>query len=99
MKLALSTVIAIFTITIASPALAAPPESVVIKSKKGDITFPHKEHMKQGCKSCHAEPTGGKIELANMVAGHKLCGTCHEEKKGGPSPKNKDDCAKCHAAK
>ncbi len=93
MKLALTTLIAAFALAIAAPVLAAPPpETVVIPSKNGDITFPHKAHMKQGCKACHpAKPE--KITFANKEEGHKLCGSCHAEKKAGPQEK---ECAKCH---
>ncbi len=93
MKLALSTFIAAVALVIAAPVLAAPPpETVVLPAKNGDVTFPHKAHQKQGCKSCHpGKPE--KITFENKDAAHKLCQGCHEEKKAGPQ---KTECVKCH---
>jgi hypothetical protein len=50
----------------------------------------HQEKLKD-CKLCH-EKGPGKIEgFSGMSAGHKLCKSCHEAKKVGPTK-----CAECH---
>ncbi len=94
MKLALSSLIAAVVLVIAAPVLAAPPPvEVVYKAKNGDVTFPHKEHQKQGCKSCHTTPKPEKIAIEGKDAAHKFCQGCHEEKQKGPQ---KTECVKCH---
>ncbi len=92
MKLAHS-ILAAVAVFAASAAFAAPPETVTLKAKQGDITFNHKAHQKQGCKNCHGPGKPEKIKFENKEQAHKLCAGCHDEKKQGPQAK---DCTGCH---
>ena len=68
-------------------------DDITLPAKNGNITFPHKMHQEKlkDCKLCH-EKGPGKIEgFSGMSAGHKLCKSCHEAKKVGPTK-----CAECH---
>lgn len=83
-------------------SLAAPPVSVVLKSKLGDVTFPHQRHERivSNCETCHhmGVEAGGcsACHLSNPEAPkpkeayHRLCKGCHAEKRG-PS-----GCKDCH---
>ena len=84
------------------PLQAATPVDVVIKSKLGNVTFPHRVHEKivANCETCHhmGVAAGGCIRCHNTHpdaprakdALHRLCKGCHAEKKG-PS-----GCKDCH---
>jgi predicted CXXCH cytochrome family protein len=77
------------TLSCAVAAMAA--DSVVLNAKNGNVTFNHKAHSgKIDCKTCHGEGTPAKIALDKDKA-HKLCKSCHEEKKAGPTK-----CGECH---
>ncbi|BDG07646.1 cytochrome c3 family protein [Anaeromyxobacter paludicola] len=78
-------------LVIAAPVFAAPPESVTLKAKNGDVQFPHKTHQALGCKKCH-EGAPKKIEFTKDSA-HKLCISCHTEMSKGPGEKA---CTQCH---
>lgn len=93
MKTILSAIVAAAFLVTASTAMAAPPETVVLKAKDGNVTFNHKLHMKQGCKNCHGAGAPAKIELGKDKA-HKLCIDCHTEKAKGPADAKK--CDGCH---
>ncbi|BDG10482.1 cytochrome c3 family protein [Anaeromyxobacter paludicola] len=75
----------------ATAALAAPPTTVTLPAKNGNVTFDHKAHQTQGCKKCH-EGAPKKLELTKETA-HKLCWSCHAEQQKGPTEKN---CTQCH---
>lgn len=78
----------------AAPALAAtPPVVATLPAKNGNVQFPHKEHMKLGCKKCHETMPPQKIEL-NKEKAHKLCWSCHQEMGKGPNGKTCTDCHK-----
>ena len=60
----------------------APPETVVLKAKKGDVTFPHKKHVdeyKVKCRTCHHKMDTDKDKMS--------CRSCHGAKKQGDVPK------------
>ncbi len=92
----------LLTILTPSPLLAAPPVEVVLKSKLGNVTFPHQRHEKivSNCETCHhmGVAAGGCIKCHSTHpeapkakdAFHRLCKGCHAEKKG-PS-----GCKDCH---
>ena len=88
-------IVALLVVAFAGTAFAAPPETVVMKNNKGDVTFPHKKHEAAGvlkdCKACHTEATGGKIAKMGMKTGHDKCKTCHGDMKKGPTA-----CGDCH---
>lgn len=71
---------------------AAPPDSVTLKAKNGNVTFDHKKHSADpaSCKGCHGEGTPAKLTLGKEAA-HKLCKDCHTAKKKGPTK-----CGECH---
>lgn len=83
-------------------SLAATPDTVVMKSKLGDITFPHLRHERlvSNCETCHhmGVAAGSCITCHNQNpeapkakdAFHRLCKGCHADKKG-PS-----GCKDCH---
>jgi len=75
----------------ATAALAAPPATVTLNARNGNVTFDHKAHQVQGCKKCH-EGAPKKLELTKDSA-HKLCLSCHTELKKGPGEKA---CTQCH---
>ncbi len=96
MKKILTALFAVSSLAVASAAIAAaPPASVTLKAKSGDVTVDHKAHGKQGCKSCH-EGKPAKFDLDKEKA-HKLCHDCHVAKKAGPQDEKK--CADCHKKK
>lgn len=73
----------------ASAVMAA--DTVVLKAKNGDVTFNHKKHGQvAACKDCHGDKAPGKLALGKDAA-HKLCKSCHEAKKTGPTK-----CGECH---
>jgi hypothetical protein len=76
---------------IATPAFAsAPPATITLKAKNGNVTLDHKNHMEMlECKICH-EGKPGKFQL-DKEKGHKLCKGCHQEKGMGPTK-----CNECH---
>ncbi len=86
-KLLLAAALAVFSV---STSMAA--DTIVLKAKIGDVTFPHKMHqeMLTDCKVCH-EKEPGKIEGFGKDSAHKLCKGCHEAKKQGPVK-----CYDCH---
>ncbi len=83
-------------------SLASTPEMIVLKSKLGNITFPHLRHeqMSSNCETCHhmGVAAGGCSHCHNnnpeapkaKDAYHRLCKGCHAEKRG-PS-----GCGDCH---
>lgn len=82
---------AIMVVFAASGAMAAAPETVVMKAKNGDVTFNHTKHSAgMDCKTCHGEGAPAKLTLGKDAA-HKLCKGCHETKKAGPTK-----CGDCH---
>jgi len=90
-KKILSALVAVAFVSIASAA--APPDTIPLPSKEGNVAFNHKAHMKAGCKNCHGEGKPGKIEL-NKDKAHKLCIDCHKEKK--VAVQDEKNCAACH---
>lgn len=83
-------------------SFAATPEQVVIHSKMGDVTFPHRKHEGRAtnCETCHhmgvEAGNCSKCHLSDPEAPkpkdayHRLCKGCHAEKRG-PS-----GCKDCH---
>lgn len=70
---------------------AAPPDTVTLPAKNGNITLNHKSHSgKLSCATCHASGTPGKIAIKGKDDGHKLCLECHQ-KNAGPTK-----CSECH---
>ena len=80
---------------VASPVVAA--DMVTLKAKMGDVTFNHKVHSEQNaCKTCHPAEPPAKFALGGKDPGHKLCQSCHTEKKAGPQASK---CMDCHKKK
>jgi hypothetical protein len=71
------------------------PETVVIRARRGNITFSHKKHEDYGvlkdCMACHNKDTGDKLGKQGMATGHSMCRKCHSEAGLGPR-----DCDGCH---
>jgi len=77
----------------AKPAVqsASVPDTIVLESKQGQISFPHLAHAKgYSCATCHGDGTPGGLALPMDVA-HSLCRDCHKAKGAGPTT-----CAGCH---
>jgi len=93
MKLWLASLVAAALVTAGTAVAAdAPAKPVVIKAKQGDVTFKHETHKAQGCKTCHADEKGGKVEaLGSKEKAHGLCVECHKKEAKGPAK-----CADCH---
>jgi predicted CXXCH cytochrome family protein len=77
---------------LATIAIAAPPTTVTLTAKNGNVTFDHKAHATRvgACKTCHGEGAPQKIELDQQKA-HALCIECHKTKAAGPTK-----CVDCH---
>lgn len=88
-------VLAVVLMVLFVVSAAGAADMVTLKAKNGDVTFNHKVHgEKYGCKSCHGEATPAKMVLGGKDPAHKLCQTCHQEKKAGPTK-----CMECHKKK
>jgi hypothetical protein len=82
--------VALVAFTAAPIFASAPPDTITLEAKNGNVTFNHKAHSeKMECKACH-EGEPGKFELDKDKA-HKLCKGCHQEKAMGPTK-----CNECH---
>jgi predicted CXXCH cytochrome family protein len=77
-------------VLVTTASAATPPEKITFEAKSGKVTFPHKAHAGQGCKTCH---TGAPAKIAgfNKDKAHALCRTCHEKQAKGPTK-----CDGCH---
>ena len=84
-------VISAVALTLICAVAAMGADTMVLKAKNGDVTFNHAKHQKLGCKSCHADEKGGKIEGFGKDFAHKTCKGCHQEKNAGPTK-----CGDCH---
>jgi predicted CXXCH cytochrome family protein len=82
-------------IVLVGTAIAAdPPATLTFETKNGKVTFAHKAHqdrLKGDCTKCHATKEGGKIAGWSKDAAHKLCKSCHDAEKKGPTK-----CTECH---
>jgi c(7)-type cytochrome triheme protein len=87
---------------------ANPPETILIASPYGDVTFTHKKHydrVNQDCTVCHTkvfpmalEPLNYKKALHRAAeATYTSCATCHAV--GRTSFAADSNCTKCHAPK
>lgn len=83
-------------IMIATTAFANAPESVIIKARKGNVTFPHRRHEELGhlkdCTICHTKSGAFKLGKQGMETGHSMCRSCHI--KVGDGPRKCDECHK-----
>ena len=90
-------VVVVLLMFVAAPLAAVAADTVTLKAKMGDVTFNHKVHgEKSGCKTCHTAEPPAKFALGGKDPGHKLCTTCHTEKKAGPQA---NKCMECHKKK
>ena len=83
-----------------------PPDKLVFKTKNGDVTFNHADHLKRAnndCKTCHDKlfQQDAKVPLNYKASLHKTaeaaktaCAACHVA--GGAAFESKGNCAKCH---
>jgi len=78
MKNSVWIVLIAFVIMVAGTVTAADaPASKTYKSKKGDVTFNHAEHVKRaGAKKCNVCHHTAKADGSDV----KACGTCHKAK-------------------
>lgn len=87
---------AVLASTFATIVSAEAPDSVTIRARKGNVTFPHRMHeqaeLLKECTLCHTKATGDKIGKLGMSRGHSICRECHTERQAGP--RLCDDCHK-----
>ena len=87
---------------------AAPPDTILFKSKYGDVTYTHKKHYERlggDCSVCHTklfpqslEPLNYKKALHRAAeASRTSCANCHAV--GGTSFAADSNCIKCHTQK
>lgn len=88
------------------------PDTVTLKAKNGDITFPHKKHAEEisvECKECHHEMKSDNVDQSchdchgvddnapkTMKAFHNLCKACHKETNEKEDTKAPTTCKGCH---
>jgi DnaJ-class molecular chaperone len=77
----------------APAALPAPPQKVVFKNSKGDVTLDHTAHLarRAHCATCHGPGVVAKIEGFEMQRAHLVCVGCHRDNARGPIL-----CKDCH---
>jgi hypothetical protein len=78
-------------VTAKGPSQGDPKDPIVLKAKKGDVSFSHAKHKSASCKKCHHKAKDGKTEIS--------CHTCHTKKKGdAPTAKKAfhGSCKGCH---
>ena len=77
----------------AHAALPTPPQKVVFKNRKGDVTLDHTAHLSRRarCATCHGPGVVAKIEGFEMQRAHLVCVGCHRENARGPIL-----CKDCH---
>jgi DnaJ-class molecular chaperone len=77
----------------AHAALPTPPQKVVFKNRKGDVTLDHTAHLSRRarCAACHGPGVVAKIEGFEMQRAHLVCVGCHRESARGPIL-----CKDCH---
>jgi hypothetical protein len=77
-----------------------PPDEVFLPAMNGGVLFTHRNHFTRyvdGCRSCHAQQTGGDRLSRNLPhvygkeAAHAFCVGCHERREEGPTR-----CSQCH---
>jgi c(7)-type cytochrome triheme protein len=85
-----------------------PPETILIPSAYGDVTFTHKKHfdrVNQDCSKCHPSIFPMALEPLNYKkanhraaeASYTSCASCHAV--GRTSFAADSNCTKCHAPK
>ncbi len=92
-------------------AAAAMPDSVVIPSRPGAVTFSHIRHAGVPCQQCHHTSAGAGVEAGcrvchtktshrprnSMQAFHDSCIGCHaRQKKAGRKTGPVKLCSQCH---
>jgi len=81
---------------IKTEAAAEVPMTVVLETKMGKVTMPHKQHADTfDCATCHGEAAPGPFELGKDKA-HALCLGCHKEKAAANVAAGPTKCAGCH---
>jgi c(7)-type cytochrome triheme protein len=88
--------------------VTSPPDTILIKSKYGDVTYTHRKHYERlggDCSMCHTklfpqslEPLNYKKALHRAAeASRTSCAYCHAV--GGTSFAADSNCIRCHAQK
>ncbi len=97
---------ALLILTVYGAAQPKAPEKLIFKTKMGNVTFNHAQHVvraKDNCKTCHTAlwPMSATAPLNFKAGMHKpaeanktSCGFCHHP--GGAAFETKGNCAKCH---
>ncbi len=94
------------------PVAAGMPESIVIPSRPGAVTFSHGRHAGIACQQCHHTSAGARVEAGcrechtktsrqprnSMQAFHESCIGCHaRHKKAEQKTGPVKLCSHCHA--
>jgi hypothetical protein len=78
-------------------AIPAVPDEITIESSVGNVLFPHKVHMRFGCKACHHQIHAMELDTPHpdyLKSSWINCQDCHET--DSETTRNDYKCSDCH---
>ncbi len=73
------------------------PDEITIESSVGNVLFPHKVHMRFGCKACHHQIHAKELDTPHpdyLTSSWINCQDCHDA--GSKTTRNNYKCSECH---
>ena len=73
------------------------PDEITIESSVGNVLFPHKVHMRFGCKACHHQIHAKELDTPHpdyLTSSWINCQDCHDA--GSKTTRNNYKCSDCH---
>ena len=73
------------------------PGEITIESSVGNVLFPHKVHMRFGCKACHHQIHAKELDTPHpdyLTSSWINCQDCHDA--GSETTRNNYKCSDCH---
>ena len=73
------------------------PDEITIESSVGNVLFPHKVHMRFGCKACHHQIHAMELDTPHpdyLTSSWINCQDCHDT--GSETTRNNYKCSDCH---
>ena len=73
------------------------PDEITIESSVGNVLFPHKVHMRFGCKACHHQIHAKELDTPHpdyLTSSWINCQDCHGA--GSKTTRNNYKCSDCH---
>ena len=73
------------------------PDEITIESSVGNVLFPHKAHMRFGCKACHHQIHAKELDTPHpdyLTSSWINCQDCHDA--GSKTTRNNYKCSECH---